>query len=91
MLNIGHDAFTKFEQVKLGLYSTAVGICFNQMTAKKGIKLFREKAVAAMFKEYKQLDDLDVLGRLDPDSLTYDQKHNALRADNLIKIKRDGK
>jgi len=50
MLNIGHDAFTKLEQVKLGLYSTAVGICFNQMTAKKGIKLFGEKAVAAMYK-----------------------------------------
>ena len=90
MLNIGHDAFAQFEQVKLGLYSTAVGICFNQMTAKKGIELFGEKAVAAMFKEYKQLDDLEVLGRLDPDSLTHDQKHNALRAVNLIKIKRDG-
>ena len=68
-----------------------MGICFNQMTAKKGIELFGEKAVAAMFKEYKQLDDLDVLGRLDPDSLTDEQKRNALRAVNLIKMKRDGK
>ena len=40
------------------------------MTAKKGIKLLGEVAVAAMFKEYKQLDDLEVLGILDPDLLT---------------------
>jgi len=90
MLNIGHDTFTQFEQVKLGLHSTAVGICFNQMTANKGIELLGEKAIAAMFKEYKQLDDLNVLGRLDPDSLSHAQKCNALRAVNLIKIKRDG-
>ena len=91
MLNIGQDAFAKFEQVKIGLYSTAVGICFNQMTASQGIKVFREKAVAAMFKEYKQLDDINVLGKLDPDSLTHEQKRNALRAVNLIKLKHDGK
>ena len=29
--NIGQDDFAKFEKVKAGLYSTAVGICFNQM------------------------------------------------------------
>ena len=91
MLNIGQDAFAKFERVTIGLFSTAVGICFNQMTASKGIKLFGATAVAAMFKEYKQLDDLEVLGRLNPESLTHEQKHNALRAVNLIKIKRDGK
>jgi hypothetical protein len=91
MLNIGQDAFSKFERVKTQLHSTAVGVCFNQMTASKGIKLYGAKAVAAMFKEYKQLDDLEVLGRLNPDSLTHDHKHNALRAVNLIKIKRDGK
>jgi hypothetical protein len=91
MLNIGQDAFAKFERVKTNLYSTAVGTCFNQMPASKGIKLYGAKAVAAMFKEYKQLDDLEVLGRLNPDSLTHDQKRHALRAVNLIKIKRDGK
>jgi len=71
--------------VKLGLYSTAVGICFNQMTAKKGIKLFREKAVAAMFKEYKQLDDLNVLGRLDPDSLPMTK--NEMHSEPLILLR----
>ena len=61
------------------------------MSAGKGIKLHGAKAVAAMFKEYKQLDDLEVLGSLNPDLLTPDQKRNALRAVNLIKIKRCGK
>ena len=34
---------------------------------------------------------MEVLGILDPDLLTPEQKRNALRAINLIKVKRDGK
>ena len=75
----------------MNLYSKAVGTCFTQMTANKGIKLLGEVAVASMFKEYKQLDDLEVLGRLNPYLLTPIQKRNTLRPINLIKIKRDGK
>ena len=52
------------------MYSKAVNVLFNQMTAAKGIKLFGETAVAAIFKEYKQLHDLEVMGRIDPDTLT---------------------
>jgi hypothetical protein len=91
MLNIGQNTFAKFELVKTELHSTAVGVCFNQMTASKGIKLCGAKAVAAMFKEHKQLDDLEVLGRLTPENITHEQKRNALRAVKLIKIKRDGR
>jgi len=36
------------------------------MPASKGIKLYGAKAVAAMFKEYKQLEDFKVLGRINP-------------------------
>ena len=61
------------------------------MTASKGIKLFGPKAIAAMFKEYKQLNDLKVLGRIDVDALSPEQKRKALRAVNLIKEKRCGK
>ena len=61
------------------------------MTANKGMKLFREKAVAAIFKEYKQMNDMQVLEVLNPDVLTNDQKRRALRAINLIKYKRCGK
>ena len=91
MLQIGQDHFSKFEQVKHGFYTTAVGICFNQMTAAKGIKLHGEKAITAMFKEYNQLQDMKVLGRINPDTLNQEQKRKALRAINLIKEKRCGK
>jgi len=91
MLQIGEDAFAKFESVKVGLFSTTLGICFNQMNAKQGIKLLGKRAIAAMFKEYQQLDDLKVVGRIDPSILTPEQKRRALRAVNLIKVKRCGK
>jgi KUP system potassium uptake protein len=69
----------------------AVNVMFAQMSAAKGIKLFGERAVAAMFKEYNQLHDMSVFGKVDPDTLTHEQKKKALRAINLIKEKRCGK
>ena len=91
LLNISEEDFEKFERVKNDLYFSTIGTCFTQIGANKGIKLLGEKAVAAIFKEYKQLDDLKVLGVLDPESLTVEQKRKALRAINLIKLKRCGK
>lgn len=91
MLNVGEDAFQKFKNIRRELYSKTVGTCFTQMTAKRGIKMLGEAAIAAMFKEYQQLEDLEVLGRIDPDILSEDNKRKALRAVNLIKIKRCGK
>ena len=44
-----------------------------------------------MFKEYKQLDDMQVVVRVAHDKLTDEQKRNALNAVNLIKEKRCGK
>ena len=58
------------------------------MTANKGIKLFGEKVVAAMFKEYKQLNNMTVLGKTNPESFSINQKRKALRAINLVKQKR---
>ncbi|GFH56607.1 hypothetical protein CTEN210_13083 [Chaetoceros tenuissimus] len=66
-------------------------MCFNQMHASKGIELFKECAVAALFKEYKQLNDMAVVGRVKYEDLTDEDKKCALRAINLIKEKRDGK
>lgn len=68
---------------------TAVGVVLTQMTARKGIKLFGERAVAAMYKEFKQMHDLEVFGKLDR-PLTRKEKKKALRAINLIKEKRSG-
>ena len=91
MMNIGQSQYEQFTSQRQNILSKSVGVCFNQMTANKGIKLFGEKAIAAMFKEYKQLNDLSVLGRLDPTTLSSEQKKKSLRAINLIKEKRCGK
>ena len=91
MFNIEEESYAQFTDLMPDLYSKAVGICFTQMTASKGIKLIGQPAVAAMFKEFKQLVDLQVLGTLNPDELTDTQKKKALRAINLIKVKRCGK
>ena len=62
---------------------------FEQMSFNRGQKLFGERAVAAMFKEYQQMEDMAVLELVNPDSLTSEQKYKALRAVNLIKQKRN--
>jgi hypothetical protein len=73
-------------------YKIAVDVMFTftQMTADKGFKQFGERAFAAMFKEYNQLNDMAVFGKLNPDTLTSPEKKGALRAINLIKKKRNG-
>ena len=58
---------------------------FTQMSFNRGQKLFGERAVAAVVKEYKQMEDMSVLMAIDPDALTKEQKQKALRAVNLIK------
>jgi hypothetical protein len=72
-------------------YRIAVGVMFTQMTVTTGMKLFGKRAVAAMFKEYNQLNDMMVFGRIDPDELTAQHKRDALHAVNLINEKRCGR
>ena len=47
--------------------------------------------VAAMFKEYKQLVNMEVFGCINPDTLTIEQNARALHAINLIKEKLSGR
>ena len=63
----------------------------KQMTAKVGIKKFGEIAVRALAAEFEQFDRVDVFKVVDPTKLTNEQKRMALRAINLIKLKRCGK
>ena len=44
-----------------------------------------------MYKKYTQLEDMKLMGTLNPDSHTRSQKKIALRAINLIKEKRGRK
>ena len=78
------------------MFHTAVDVMFTQMSAKQGIKLFGEKAIAAMYKELKQLDEGAMPGKpvvqpIDVKQLSDKDKKNALYAVNLIKQKRCGK
>ena len=73
----------------------ACEVVFTQMTAKKGFKQFGTKAVAAMIKEFTQLNEGAVPGKpvvepTDASTLTDTEKKKALRAVNLIKEKWNG-
>lgn len=77
-------------------YSIACDVMFTQMSAKKGIKMFGERAIAALLKEYNQMDKAPmpgkpVFGAVDYHTLSVQEKKEALEAVNLIKEKRDGK
>ena len=61
------------------------------MSANKGIKMFGNKALIAIMKEYQQLDDLGVFEPLMPMEVSKNKKLNALNAINLMKEKRCGK
>ena len=65
--------------------SGAGGTGSKQMSTKRGIKLFGECAVAAIYKEYKQLNDLKVFKGVDPDTLELEVKKKALNVINTIK------
>ena len=70
-------------------------VMFVQMSAKKGIKQFGERAVAAMIKEYRQIDNGPMPGKpvveaVDVRTLSMEQRRSALEAVNLIQEKRSG-
>ena len=73
----------------------ATQVLFTQMSAKKGIKLFGEREIAAIVKELKQLEYGPMPGKkvveaVDPDSLSKEEKYRVLNTINLIKEKQDG-
>ena len=65
---------------------------FNQIHATKGIKLFGERSIAAMMKEFKQLYEGAIPGeslvvQLNPDKLIDAENSQALEDVNIIKGK----
>ena len=77
-------------------YEKAVRVMFTLISAHKGIKLFGEKAITAMMKELKQLNDGVIPGNpvIEPipfEKLTAKDKKEALEAVNIIAQKRSGK
>ena len=51
---------------------------FTQMSAKKAIKLFKERSFAFIFKGYTQLEYMNVVVPENPNVLTPEQKKNNL-------------
>ena len=37
---------------------TATNVMFNQMSAKRGIKLFKERSIEVMYKEFNKIDKI---------------------------------
>ena len=73
---------------QLGTTSINEPSLFQQLSAKRGINIFGEPAVQALLKEFVQFSDLNVFKGIDPETLTKEQKREALRGLSTIKLKR---
>ena len=62
-----------------------------QMSAKRGILKHGDVAIAAIVKEYRQLDDLDVFKPMLTQHLTKEQMTKALRSITVVKAKHCGR
>ena len=72
-------------------YKKDVNVMFTQISAKKELKRFKDQAVAAIVKQYKQLHDMNKFVIVCPEELTPKQKQDALRAITLINYKQSVK
>ena len=66
------------------------GYIMNQMCAKVALKKHGKHAVAALMKEFAQLEDLDVYEAIRASSLTRAQRRATMRVMILIQEKHDG-
>ena len=74
------------------MHKIAVDVTFTQITAKRGIKMHGEQAIASMYKQYINLDYMRVLGAMSPESLIKSQNwgntYNILdKRKNCVKLK----
>ena len=66
-------------------------VCLTQMSAKKGIERFGERALQAIITEYEQFENLSVFTPISLKHLSPSDRKLALHAIDLIKEKRTGK
>ena len=85
---------TKIDQGKAmkprDMFKRCVGICMNQMSAKAGIKKHGKEAVAAILKEFGQLEHMKTFKPRHKRELTREQLSKAMRIIAVIKEKRNG-
>ncbi len=94
--SVGSNFCTAGEIFGESAHQTIVHHVFTQMSATQGIKKHGERAIAAIFKELKQLNDGAMPGKpaiapIPFEDLAATNKKQALEAVNLIKEKRCGK
>ena len=78
------------QYVFVQLSSNDAGRKYDPMGLKKGIKMFGEKAIKCMMSEFLKFENLDVYEAMMANELTPEQRRRALRAINIIKLKRTG-
>ena len=84
-----NDTFRRVLGVIMATVQT--GAEHEQISMKEGIRRFGDEAVAAVLKEYGQLDSKDVFDPVDATKLTIKEKLKALDLLTMIKKKRCGK
>ena len=72
-------------------YQNRFSYAFTQMSAREGLKRYRERAAEALIAEWKQLDDKKVFHGVKFNDTTPEQRRKALGLVQLIKEKRCGK
>jgi hypothetical protein len=72
-------------------YGYAAHVLMAQVSAKKGLKLFGERAAMAIITEFKQLHDKAVFEPVSINSVSAHDRKKALRAITLVQEKRCGK
>ena len=64
-----------------------MNVIYTQISTKKRIKLFKERTVSDIVKEYTHLDNVNVVVPKNSDVLTPEQKRKSLRSVKFIKEK----
>ena len=52
------------------MHKIDVDAIFMPVTAKKGVNIHSKRSISYIYKEYIQLEEIKVMGALDPDSIT---------------------
>ena len=94
-LDMTTDGKSYGNRVNNCMIEKACRVMFTQMQAKKGIEKIGERAIAALVKEFKQLNDGAVPGKpvvcpVNPNTLTKEDKCKEFNAVTIIKEKRNG-
>ncbi|MGL4350555.1 MAG: reverse transcriptase domain-containing protein, partial [Plesiomonas shigelloides] len=86
-----HATFAESNGVDNDAEDEVLGFAMQQVSMKKGIKLFGEKGTAAVETELQQLHDRKVMEPVDGKKLSWEEKRKALPYLMFLKDKRDGK